>query len=409
MARKRYPPAGEISPENSIVRLPAAPRPRVSIVVVAAKRPARLVRCLTAVAREAPSGTPLEIVVVLNAADPTLQEALNREVIGARVVATEVSLGFAGGANAGARHARGELLHLLHDDTEVCAGWLKYLIDALNECPEAGAAGSLILNTDGTVQSAGAVLWRNGLTTPPWAESPPDPAFFGPDPFPVDYCASASLLIRRELWDAVGGVDELHPAYYVDVDLALAVRSLGCSMVRAPQSLVLHEWGGTSPMGMRRFASERNRARIVVKWAEDLERQEPFELGVDALERARRATLRRAASLRPAPAGVRPASESSRTVPARDERLLLERRALLRDISVKDAYIAELESQHRAALEDLARVIRSWGSIRCLSGSSGSYGRVGKLTMTASEGPQFWSACHTPGGMQTTPGVSGVK
>ena len=310
-------------------------------------------------AREAPAGTPLEIVVVLNAADPALQEALDREVIGARVVTTEVSLGFAGGANAGARHARGELLHLLHDDTEVCAGWLEPLIDALNACPDVGAAGSLILDVDGTVQSAGAILWRNGVTTPPWAESPPDPAFFGTDPFPVDYCASASVLIRRELWDAIGGVDEeLHPAYYVDVDLALAVRSHGRSVVCAPKSRALHERGGTSPMGIRQFASERNRARIVIKWAEDLEGQEPFEVGADALERAKQVTLRRAASLRPASTAVRAVSESPGVDSVQDQRLLLERRALLRDISVKDAYIAELEAQHGAALEDLARLAR---------------------------------------------------
>jgi O-antigen biosynthesis protein len=339
------------------VTLPTAAQPRVSIVVVAAKQPSRLVRCLTAVAREAPSGTPLETIVVLNAAEPTLRETLDREIVGARVVATEVSLGFAGGANLGARQARGEFLHLLHDDTEVCAGWLESLIDAMNNCPEAGAAGSLILNEDGTVQSAGAVLWRDGVTTPPWPESPPSPAFFGIDPFPVDYCASASLLIRREVWDVAGGLDEeLYPAYYIDVDLALAVRSQGRSVVCAPQSRVLHERGGSSPIGFRQFVSERNRARIVVKWAEDLERQEPFEVGAEALEQAKRVTLQTAASLRPPPAAARPVAESPGSVPAQEERLLLERRALLRDISVKDAYIAELRAQNQAVLEDHARI-----------------------------------------------------
>jgi hypothetical protein len=210
------------------------------------------------------------------------------------------------------------------------------------------------------VQSAGAVLWRNGVTTPPWAETPPDPAFFGTDPFPVDYCASASLLIRRELWDAVGGLDEeLHPAYYIDVDLALAIRSHGRSVVCAPQSRVLHERGGSSLIGFREFVSGRNRARIVVKWAQDLERQEPFESGADALERAKRVTLQTAASLPPPSVVARPVAESPGEAPAQEERLLLERRALLRDISVKDAYIVELEAQHRKALDDRARIARA--------------------------------------------------
>lgn len=337
---------------NSAVSLPAAPQPRVSIVVVAAKHPSRLVRCLAAVANETPPGILTEVVVVLNAADASLQEALDREVEGATVVASEVPLGFAGGSNLGAEHARGDLLHLLHDDTEVCPGWLEALVAALDDHPQAGAAGSMLLDFDGTVQAAGHVLWRDGRTTPPWAGEAPDPASFGADPFPVDYCGSASVLIRRELWDTAGGAnEELHPAYYVDVDLALAVRNLGRTVLCAPRSLVRHERGGSSRAGFRRFVVERNRSQIAVRWADALELQEPFAAGHDALERAKKATLRHAVSLHPAPVAPRP-----RAKPKAEVRLLRERNALLRDIDVKDAYLAELDASHRAALEEISRL-----------------------------------------------------
>lgn len=317
----------------------------MSVVVVSAKRPDRLVRCLAAVAREAPPEIPLEVVVVLNAPEAGLEEVLDRDVHGARVLRTEVSLGLAGALNLGARHAVAEFLHLLHDDTEVCPGWLEPLVAALEVNPTAGAAGSLVLNPDGSVQGAGWVLWRDGTTAAPWAERPPDADSFSDEPFPVDYAASASLLVRRDVWDAAGGADEeLHPAYYVDVDLAMAVRNQGRVVLCAPRSRVRHERAGTGRTLLRAFASERNRALFVAKWADDLAFQEPPGTNAAALDGARAATRRRAtalaAALPPASAAVPP----PRALERLDDDHLRRERALLRDVRLKDAYIAHLET-----------------------------------------------------------------
>ncbi|MDP9134667.1 MAG: glycosyltransferase family 2 protein [Actinomycetota bacterium] len=318
-------------------------QPRVSIVIVAARNAERLLSCLERVVLEAPDEVALEIVVVLNAAEPGMEEALRSAFEHVQVVSSDVPLGFAGGVNLGASHTRGELLHVLHDDTEVEPGWLDRLIAVLEDRPEAGAVGSLVLGPDGSVQSAGAVLWRDGRTE---AIAPRGREEQRSDAYPVDYCASASLLVRRDAWEAVGGLDErFHPAYYVDVDLAMALRSGGYATLCEPRSRVRHERGGSSRDAFRSFVSERNRATFVAKWAHDLTHQAPYADGAEARSRAVEATAARA---RAVVAARRPPTGGSIDRPPPDpetaaDRLRREREQLLREIAVKDAYVAELE------------------------------------------------------------------
>lgn len=240
-------------------------RPRVSVVIVSAQQPDRLLSCLADVARCSPPDVAVEVVVVLNAADQAMRDALEREVRGIEIVSSQVPLGFAGGINLGARSCRGELLHILHDDAQVSKGWLDGLIAALDEHQHAGSVGSLLVKRDGTLQTAGHLLWRDGRTERPPPGSLPDPA--DGLAYAVDYCASASLLVRRQAWEAIGGADEdFHPAYYVDVDLAMALRDAGYVVLCAPASrVVVHASGGSMRVALRTFASERNRARFIAK------------------------------------------------------------------------------------------------------------------------------------------------
>jgi GT2 family glycosyltransferase len=342
---------------------PAGAAPRVSVIVVTARELPRLERCLAAVMREA-DAVALEIIVVLNAAEPALRAAFERDRPRVRAIVSEIPLGFAGGVNLGARHARGEFLHILHDDAEVCAGWLEPLIGALEARPRAGAVGSLIIGHDGEPQTAGHVIWRDGRTQPPWRHAPP----------PVeelraveihDYCGSASLLVRRAAWDAAGGLDEeIHPAQWVDADLAMALHRCGYVVVCAPASHVRHERGGSSSARMKAFAGQRNRARFAAKWARDLADQEPYADDERALDRARAATLRRAEAI----LALEPPRDAGTTAPSpapeRDgDRLRRELAALARDVAFKDAYIASLESDATAAVAEIAKVHADWAEL----------------------------------------------
>ena len=322
----------------------AARQPLVSVVIVAARDADRLRRCLAAVVRHA-GAIEIEIVVVLNAAEPSLSAALEQVDAPLHVVVSDVGLGFAGGVNLGARHARGELLQILHDDAEVQEAWLPALVEALDRQPRAGAAGSLVVGHDGVPQTAGHIVWSDGRTAPPWRAVPRIEELAEIEVH--DFCSSASLLVRREAWDAVGGFDEdFHPAQFVDADFGMALRRAGYVVVCARRSLVRHERGGSASVPMKLFATARNHDRFARKWREELAHQSPFGDDEPSLRRARDATRRRAAAILAAPAPARAPRPRDRAETSA-ERAARERRALLRDVAFKADYIADLE--HKAA------------------------------------------------------------
>ena len=163
-----------------------------------------------------------ETIVVVNGGGRALFEAVTAMAPGIRVVDSPVNRGVAGGYNLGRSVARGELIVLMHDDIELEPGWLLALIDAAERHPEAGVIGCKVLYPDGTLRGAGSILWSDAYTSPPWIGDSPLPDAFD-TPRLVDYSASCSLLIRSRTWDDCGGLDEeLYPAYYIDVDMAMS-------------------------------------------------------------------------------------------------------------------------------------------------------------------------------------------
>ena len=328
-----------------LIELPPSGTPRASIVIVTTVNAAGLERCLMSLPAQAADAPPFETIVVLNGAEDDVRELATRRLRGAKVVESLANRGFAGGSNLGRTVATGELLVLLHDDAEAQPGWLAELVRCADERPEAGAVGGRVHHPDGTLQLAGAVLWRDGSTTSIGRAH----GDFR-ERRAVDYAGSASLLVRAATWDAVGGMDDrFYPAYYVDADLAMAIRADGQAVVYEPRAQILHYRGASSTPRARTFASARNRERFCRKWARELEAQDPPGEGADAIERAlRRARieagrLRERAPVRP-PAIPRPAAHGAEA----------DRRFLRMDRELRDA----LEAQLTEEVETLHEVIR---------------------------------------------------
>jgi GT2 family glycosyltransferase len=191
-----------------------------------------------------------------------------------------VDLGLAGGLNRLRSLARSELLVILHDDTEVEAGWLEGLLKVAAAHPEAGAIGSHNLDLDGAEQHLGGVLWAEGVVD----LNHPRP---GRDPVAVDSTGSSSVLVRAGVWDAVGGAsEEFFPAMYVDVDLAMKIWRAGAAVVSTAASRVRHVRSSSTEPAFREFLARRNRAIFLAKWRTELADREPREATPAALERA---------------------------------------------------------------------------------------------------------------------------
>jgi GT2 family glycosyltransferase len=253
-------------PREPVITLPCAEEPRVSILVVATVVGERLRRCLRSIALAAPL-VAFDTTVLLDGVAAEQAEALRSVVSGVRVEAFTTNLGLAGVLNRGREFAGGEFFVMLQDDTEVRAGWLDALVAAADRDPGAGAVGSLVLNPDGSVQSAGYGLTSDFIPQAPWGDSVPDPAdFVGVRA--VDYGGSCSLLVRTATWDRIGGADErVFPLYPVDIDLCLAIRMRGERVLCEPASVLLHERGASTHSDYAGFVQRRNRELMLEKWS----------------------------------------------------------------------------------------------------------------------------------------------
>ena len=258
--------------------------PRVSIVIIGFRSADRLRDCLVSIGTSPPE-VSYETVVVANGASPDVLSVLDAAE-GIRVVHSEVNRGFAGGCNLGAGAARGEFLMLLNDDVEVLPGWLDALVATADAHPDAGAVGSRMLYTDGTLHEAGSVVWADGTTTAVGRGLPGDTRLWR-HLRQVDYCSAAALLVRASAWAAVGGMDEgFHPGYCEDLDLCFAIREAGGRVLYEPRSVVRHHESSTFEASSRGFVQRRSRARLVAKWAERLTRHEADPTHPGALARA---------------------------------------------------------------------------------------------------------------------------
>jgi O-antigen biosynthesis protein len=145
--------------------------------------------------------------------------------------------------NEGVRSARGDVLLFLNNDTEVLEPtWLEALLEHA-QLPEVGAVGARLLYPDGTLQHAGVVVGLGGTAGHAFKRMPPDhPGHFGMSQVVRDCSAvtGACLMVRREVFERVGGFDERYQVAYSDVDFCLSVREKGYRNVFTPHATLYH-------------------------------------------------------------------------------------------------------------------------------------------------------------------------
>jgi len=252
-----------------------AQTPQTSIIIPVHNKAEYTFQCLRSLLREI-DFNETEVIIVNNASTDETAPLLAHFRHLVTVIDNEDNRGFVDACNQGAAAARGTYLVFLNNDTVVLPDWLRHLTATIEGDGKIGAVGSLFLYPDGLIQEAGAGVWRNGAAFHyGWGESPDDRRFnFARE---VDYCSGASLLIRRDLFEQLGGFDSRYaPAYYEDVDICFGVRSLGYKVVYQPMSRIIHYEGATAgrdtSTGYKRYQVI-NQAKFAAKWRETLERE----------------------------------------------------------------------------------------------------------------------------------------
>jgi GT2 family glycosyltransferase len=264
-----------VSSDVAVIHFERTEYPRASIIVLGWRSAPLLLNCLDSIARNV-HHVSYEVVITLNAPAAALLRDLAARVSGAVLVVSRANRGFGGGCNQGVAHARGEYVVLLNDDTEVEPGWLEALVATADRYPAAGAVGSRVLNPDGTLQEAGALVWDDGSAAAIGGSVlPVDPLVLN-ELRRVDYCGGEALLVRRSSWDAVQGFsDDFYPAYYEDVDLCFKIASRGEVVLFEPAARLRHASGASTSRRYRTFMMGRSKRLFVERWSAILADRDP--------------------------------------------------------------------------------------------------------------------------------------
>ncbi|WP_162605033.1 glycosyltransferase [Geomonas terrae] len=263
---------GTISPHTPLC-LPRCDAPVVSIIIPVHNQWEFTHSCLASIIEES-GDVPYEVIIADDVStDQTID--IEQQVKNITVVRNSKNLGFLRNCNNAAISARGKYLLFLNNDTNVQPGWLLPLVTLMDADKRIGIAGSKLVYPDGMLQEAGGIIWSDASGWNfGWRDDPEKPGYNYVKE--VDYVSGASIMVRRDLWEKVGGFDERYaPAYFEDTDLAFQARSLGYRVIYQPKSVVVHfegvSHGKNVATGIKAY-QEVNKSKFLQRWQEVLVR-----------------------------------------------------------------------------------------------------------------------------------------
>jgi GT2 family glycosyltransferase len=236
--------------------------PSLSVLIVAWNSRAELARTLPALLAEL--GEDDELIVVDNDS-PDDSAAVVRELApAAKLVRMGRNLGFAGGCNAGAAEARGDLLVILNPDAAPQRGWGEAIRLPWREGRGWAAWQALVTEAGGTeVNSAGNPVHFTGIV---WAGRHGEPLAAAPSgPAEAPVLSGACLAIPLATWRRVGGFAERFFMYHEDVDLSIRLRLSGGTVGIEPRAVVEHDYEFGASAGHKWRWLERNRLAFLVR------------------------------------------------------------------------------------------------------------------------------------------------
>lgn len=212
--------------------------PAISAVVVTFNSGAHISLTLAALAAQLQAGD--ELIVVDNGSSDDCVARARAAAPGVHVI-EQGNVGFAGGCNAGAAVAHGDLLFFLNPDAVLEAGALEALREQAAHAPSWQAWQALVLLAGGErVNTAGGVVHFTGIG---WAGRCGDElAAIESRSHPVAFASGAALVVRRAAWERLGGMPERYFMYAEDLELGLRVWLGGGEVGVAPAARVVHDY-----------------------------------------------------------------------------------------------------------------------------------------------------------------------
>ena len=201
-----------------------------------------LMACLSAIERTHPAGVDHEVLVLDNASDDGSVEAVRASAPGVRVIALGRRTGKGQNDSTLLREARGRFCLLLNEDSELCPGATRALLDALEANPGAGVAAAQLLSTEGEPK---ACAWRL-----PGVRTAALTALFlhrrlvvesgGTGTRSVGWAQSSAMFVRRSAAETVGWLDPDFFVYSDETDFCKRLHDAGWDVLHVPAARAVH-------------------------------------------------------------------------------------------------------------------------------------------------------------------------
>jgi GT2 family glycosyltransferase len=208
--------------------------PLVSIIIVNYNGKTNLENCLSSLSES--SYKKLEIILVDNNSQDDSVDYVKNKHPKVHIIKLDKNFGFAYPNNLGAKNANGNLLLFLNNDTKPSPQFVTELVNVLND-PTIGICQSLLLKPTGEVDSSGDYVDTKGIAYSSQQRVEKTSEILS--------AKGASMMIRKDLFEKMGGFDEKFFVTFEDIDLGWRTWISGYKVVVVPKSVVYHIGGQT--------------------------------------------------------------------------------------------------------------------------------------------------------------------
>lgn len=263
------------------------PQPLVSIIIPTKDRADLLGMCLDSLIART-TYTNYEVIIVDNGSVEPATQALFARLPADRfrVVRDDAPFNFSALNNNAARHAKGALFCLMNNDIEIqTPDWLEEMVSFAVRA-DVGCVGARLWYPDGRLQHGGCIVGLGGVAGHSHKYFPKgDPGYFRRAVLHQAFSAvtAACLLIRRDVFEQVDGLDEKLVIAFNDVDFCLRVRAAGYRNVWTPYAEMIHHESASrgeedTPEKIARFANEI--AYLKARWGDSLLQDPAYSLNL---------------------------------------------------------------------------------------------------------------------------------
>lgn len=230
----------------------------VSIIIVHYRAKEELFNCLSSLKASSPY-SPYEVIVVDNDEKKVIEEELRSRFRWVSYIATAKNCGFGAGNNIGAGKARGKFLFFLNPDTVVLPRSIDNLIQFLSKQRKVAIVAPLLFNNDGKkydLQGSTQLTPLEGIVCLSFINKlfPNNPiskkyflsAWDKKSLKEVDVVPGTAFVIRKSIFEEIGGFDDRFFLYFEESDLCRRVKQKGYTIYMLPHASIVHVGGATT-------------------------------------------------------------------------------------------------------------------------------------------------------------------